>query len=137
MFKFIKNLTKETAKVNNDNLALEELRAVQDREKETSKVEQRYLDLLEESTSSFRAIIAKPEDIDKDKLQECAEKLLEVIEIKPSKPNAYVYLSYIYYILNNDELTLKYLKTATFLDTKEENKVFISELKDLIAKKNN
>ena len=82
--------------------------------------------------TSCPSVLSKPNSIDKNSLQECGKKLLEAIKIKPNNAKPYAYLSYIYYILNNDELALEYLNIASGLDLKNENKVFISKLKDLI-----
>jgi len=135
MFKFIKNISKGNTSINPNNSAFEELKSVQSREKVVSATEQNYLVLVEEGISSFKTILSKPNAINKNKLKECGQKLLEAIKIKPTNPQPYVYLSYIYYILDNDELASEYLNIATDLDSKNENQALISKLKDLISKK--
>jgi tetratricopeptide (TPR) repeat protein len=46
------------------------------------------------------------------KLQEAGEKLAETIQFDPENECAYIALSYIFYILEDDQMALKYINMA-------------------------
>lgn len=46
------------------------------------------------------------------KLQEAGEKLAETIQFDPENIGAYIALAYIFYVLEDDEMSMKYLNMA-------------------------
>lgn len=49
-------------------------------------------------------------------LREAADKFTEALKIKKSKPEPYFYLSYIFFILKDMPLAIKYFKVAEFMN---------------------
>lgn len=70
-----------------------------------------------------------PNEPDKDKLSLAADKLIEALQFDSENVEAYICLSYIYYILGDDETCLKYLKIAEEIFGEElpEDLVFFRE----------
>jgi hypothetical protein len=67
-----------------------------------------------------------------DFLKEASDKLVSAIELRPSKPKPYLLLAYIYYIIGNSTLSVKYMKIAQQLDNTLPQ---IEKLKDLLNNK--
>lgn len=67
-----------------------------------------------------------------DFLENAAKNLVDAIELKPSKPKAYLLLAYIYYIIDDISLSVKYMNIAKQLDDKLPQ---IEKLKDLLNNK--
>ena len=67
-----------------------------------------------------------------DFLKKASEKLASAIELRPSKPKPYLLLAYIYYIIGNISLSVKYMKITQQLDNTLPQ---IVQLQDLLNKK--
>ena len=67
-----------------------------------------------------------------DFLKNASEKLASAIELRPSKPKPYLLLAYIYYIIGNISLSVKYMKITQQLDNTLPQ---IVQLQDLLNKK--
>jgi tetratricopeptide (TPR) repeat protein len=68
---------------------------------------------------------------DKKYLEKAGDKFIETISFKRTMVEPYVYLAYIYYLLNEDKEALQYLKIAEEID---KNYSKINELKKMLTK---
>ncbi|MFN8671820.1 MAG: hypothetical protein U0457_06995 [Candidatus Sericytochromatia bacterium] len=64
----------------------------------------------------FHAIDNIGSDYGYDLLEKAAEKFSEAIEIRKSKAEPYFYLSYIFFILKEMSLSIKYFKVSEFMN---------------------
>lgn len=67
-----------------------------------------------EALSSLNKFRKSP-DFDPMLLKKAAYRLIETMEQKRSKPEPYIVLSCIFYMINEDRLAIKYLKIASIL----------------------
>ena len=69
----------------------------------------------------------------KEKLKDVAKKFIEVIKFKRNRVEPYVYLAYIFFQINQNDLAVKYLKIARDIDPVYPQ---IEELKQMILMNN-
>ena len=86
-------------------------------------------DLYDEAVICIRKF--KSNNYSKEIIKEAVDKLIKVIEQKSNKIEAYLCLSYIFFITNNTKLAIKYTNLA---ETFEPNSEIIKEFKELFSK---
>lgn len=102
-------------------------------EKNHKSSEDLFVSTYNEGLKIFKICVSNPKP-EKSKLEYSANKFIEAIKIKSTKPEPYMCLSYIYYIMDQDNLSLKYLKIATTLDSDGKNSDFLNRIRASLSK---
>lgn len=103
--------------------------------------EDRYSELFNKGIFYLRKFSDTTANDDLELLQKAAEFFTETFEIKKNRVEPYFYLAHIFYLINEVEQALKYIKIATFIDSNfpglEHLKLMISNpVKEIYAEEN-
>lgn len=130
MFKSLISSIKKQSISNTSNLLdfnnIEQLKEVQDNK--SSPKDDQFDDLYNQAFVFIKQFYDN-KDCNIDYLESASKCLVSAIEIRPSKAKPYLLLAYIYYIIQNTTLAVKYMKIAQQLDDKLPQ---IKQLQDLL-----
>lgn len=97
---------------------LEDIKAIKESNNKVNNTEtqDKYQIVFNEGLTLFlEAVYDIDSDYGFDLLKESAEKFSQAISIRKSKPEPYFYLAYIFFILQDISLAIKYFKVAEFM----------------------
>lgn len=124
---------KTTALKNTDNNFFSELSKADTKVSENeSSQSDKFMDLYNEGVEKFKSFVIRSNP-NKSELEDIYKIFSEAISLKSTKSGPYLHLSYIYYILDNKPLSIKYLDIGKKLDSDQENIALITNLQNILS----
>ncbi|MEK7433230.1 MAG: hypothetical protein AABZ74_08880 [Cyanobacteriota bacterium] len=111
---FFKDIKKQSMDLSIDLNIVKELD--EKTEDNNKKFDDKFYFLINKGTSSLEKF-ALDDNSEKENLKDAMIFFNEALELKKSKPEAYFYLGYISYLLNEKEIAKNYLDICTSIDT--------------------
>ncbi|MFN8673152.1 MAG: hypothetical protein U0457_13870 [Candidatus Sericytochromatia bacterium] len=122
------NTKKSTISVRNNSFDFNSIRDSKEKQTDSSPKEDEFYVLYDKAFLYIDEFYANS-SFNVKALENASKCLVSSIELRPSKPKPYLLLAYIYFIIDNKTLSVKYMKIAEELDSSLPQ---IQQLRDLL-----